>query len=136
MPWVEDADGNTVHFPEDINMRFSRMIRARTVSYEEACNLIQELFQHMEPRDKDRLIKDMYREIERYYNNIPLNDLHNQLSDYEIAKMAMPVYKFRVEDGKIVDGPDIEWVDKTAKELDELLDDERLNFLSEQEMKI
>lgn len=124
----------------------ARMLRARTIDINEARDIISEVMVHLEPRDKDRLIKEIYREISRHYHYLDHHhpDIEGR-NEYnmEIAKarlhemeMLMPVYKFRIEDGKIVDEPDIEWIDKTAKELDELLEDEKLNFLSEQEMKI
>ena len=61
------------------------------------------------------------------------------------AMPDMPIYKFRMQDGKIVDYElemelikmkhmEIMLKDQTSKELDELLNEQ--DFLSEQEMKI
>lgn len=122
----------------------ARMLRARTIDINEARDIISEVMVHLEPRDKDRLIKEIYREISRHYHYLDhhhpdiegRNEYNMEIAKARLHEMTMPVYKFRIEDGKIVDEPDIEWIDKTAKELDELLEDEKLNFLSEQEMKI
>lgn len=119
-------------------------LRARTIDINEARDIISEVMVHLEPRDKDRLLKEIYRDLSRHYHYLDhhhpdiegRNEYNMEIAKARLHEMAMPVYKFRIEDGKIVDGPDIEWVDKTAKELDELLEDEKLNFLSEQEMKI
>ena len=124
----------------------TRTLRARTISFNEARDIISEVIIHMEPRDKGRLLKEMYREISRFYNQ-NVNDYRREMDRYEfdmeIAKARiqteMPIYKFRMKDGRVIDYQlERELMrtmkDQTSKELDELLKEQ--DFLSEQEMKI
>ena len=127
-PWVRDPNGRAIEFPEEIHHRFARLVRARTVSYQEAVEVLQELFIHMEPRDKDRLMMELHRNIEHYY----INRIDREPTEYDMARGAMPdmpIYKSRMQDGKIVDYElemelikmkhmEIMLKDQTSKELD------------------
>ena len=126
-----DREQQTIH-------RVARAIHGQTLSYREAEAILGELLIHLHPEDAHKLCHEMYYKAMPQLEGIIPRTRHEEEYMNKVRTMneAFPNYKFRMNKDGSMDMLDMSWEDKTTKELDELLEDEKCDFIEKDEMEI